>query len=102
VLLGQKKGNRTIKPSKRRVTMLYNHQKEVLSKAQKVLDRFGFCWLCLEARCGKSRIALGMVSGKVLILTKKKAIEGWKKEVKASDTHDCKITEKCETFLPWC
>lgn len=68
---------------------LFDHQKEVVRKAAKVLASFGFVYLALEMRVGKTLIALTLCrileARNVLFLTKKKAISSIESDFRATE-----------------
>jgi len=66
---------------------LYPHQRHGADQIKLMLDRHKFAYLVGEPRVGKTRTVLTAISEmgfkNPLILTKKRAIEGWQKEMKA-------------------
>lgn len=60
---------------------LKDHQKKAIEKARKIMAKHNLAYIFGLPRVGKSLIALGVFKDKnrVLVLTKKNAIEGWLK-----------------------
>jgi hypothetical protein len=57
---------------------LRDYQIDIIAKGTKIIQQYGFVYLAMEVRCGKTLTSLGIAkylfSEKVLFLTKKKAI----------------------------
>lgn len=65
----------------------YPYQTELAKQAAKVLSKFGLVYLAMEERTGKSLTGLlalqeAGIRGKVLVVTKKKALGGWEQTVR--------------------
>lgn len=61
-----------------------DYQKDIIEKGSQIVKEFGFVYLAMEVRCGKTLTSLGIAekisSRNVLFLTKKKAISSIQKD----------------------
>ncbi len=75
---------------------LYNHQEKIAHEAYEILRQYGLVNLAMEERTGKSLTAIHVAElssrNNVLIITKKKALKGWKKTLGAYRTNGTKFT----------
>jgi len=70
--------------------ILYSHQKEMILKAKPILKEFGLVVIAAETRTGKTLAAIGLTKDyeKVLVVTKKKAIPSWEKDIKFAEVNN--------------
>lgn len=61
----------------------YKHQLEMVKKAKPILKEFGLVFIAAETRTGKTIAAIELTKEykQVLVLTKKKAIDSWLKDI---------------------
>lgn len=76
---------------------LRDYQVDIIAKGSKIIQEFGFVYLAMEVRCGKTLTSLGIAkylfSEKVLFLTKKKAISSIESDYQTlSPSYDLFVT----------
>ena len=75
---------------------LYPHQERISKEAYEILKQYGLVYLGMEERTGKSLTAIHIaeISNRqnILILTKKKALEGWHDTLSKYTTNGTKFT----------
>lgn len=67
---------------------LYKHQKEVISQAKPILEKYKMVYIAAETRTGKTLAAIHLLKDdfkKILVVTKKKAISSWNSDIKLSN-----------------
>jgi len=70
---------------------LYPHQKKMIYDAVNILNRYGICYIGAETQTGKTLASIFLLKDnfkKILVLTKKKALSGWKKDLALGDAQD--------------
>ena len=66
---------------------LYEHQKQMISEARPILEKYKLVYIAAETRTGKSLAAIHLLKDdfkKILVVTKKKAISSWNSDIKLS------------------
>lgn len=66
---------------------LYEHQKQMISEARPILEKYKLVYIAAETRTGKTLAAIHLLKDdfkKILVVTKKKAISSWNSDIKLS------------------
>lgn len=73
---------------------LYNHQKQMISEAKPILEKYNLVYVAAETRTGKTLSTIFLLKDdykSILVLTKKKAISSWKSDLKLSKADNFKV-----------
>ena len=70
---------------------LYEHQKQMISEARPILEKYKLVYIAAETRTGKTLAAIHLVKDdykSILVITKKKALSSWLSDIKLSNVNN--------------